>query len=95
MGRGRMFLERMAQEAENAGDAASQRTIVEIAGGDRVLIENHSGVMGYSTERILVKVKYGCVCVCGSRLELLRMTREQLVICGCIDAVTLHRRKRL
>lgn len=92
MGKGQMFLGRLAEEAEIGGDSISLRPIVEIAGGERVLIENHSGVMGYSTERILVKVKYGCISVCGCGLELLRMTREQLVICGRIDAVSLHRR---
>lgn len=94
MGRGRMFLERLAEESDIGTDQFPGQPIVEIAGDRRVLIENHFGVMGYSTERILVKVKYGCVCVCGCGLELLRMTREQLVIRGRIDSVTLQRRER-
>lgn len=94
MGRGRMFLERLAEDADIGADSVPGRPIVEIAGEDRVLIENHFGVMGYSAERILVKVRYGCVSVCGCRLELLRMTREQLVIRGRIDSVTLHRRAK-
>lgn len=92
MGRKRMFLERLTEDADLGTDAAPGKPIVEIAGDDRVLIENHFGVMGYSAERILVKVRYGCVSVCGCRLELLRMTREQLVIRGRIDGVTLQRR---
>lgn len=92
MGKGRMFLGRLAEEAELGSDCVSLRPIVEIAGGERVLIENHRGVMGYSTDRILVKVTYGCVSVCGCGLQLLRMTREQLVIQGRIDAVSLIRR---
>ena len=39
-----------------------------------------------------MKVKYGCISVCGCGLQLLRMTREQLIIRGRIDAVSLHRR---
>ena len=66
--------------------------IVEIAGDRRVLIENHFGVKEYSREKIGVKVKYGLVCVCGCNLELIRMTKEQLIISGRIDAVTLIRR---
>ena len=66
--------------------------IVEIAGDRRVLIENHFGVKEYSREKIGVKVKYGLVCVCGCDLELIRMTKEQLIISGRIDAVTLIRR---
>ena len=68
--------------------------LVEIMGQSRVLIENHGGVMGYSRERILVRVGYGCVSVCGCGLELLRMTREQLVIRGKIEGVSLHRREK-
>ena len=94
MGKGRMFLSHLAEEAEMGSDCLSPRAIVEIAGGERVLIENHCGVMGYSTDRILVKVKYGCISVCGCGLQLLRMTREQLIISGRIDGVSLHRREK-
>lgn len=92
MGRGRYLLERLTEEADLAGQPLPGQPIVEIAGDCRVLIENHFGVKEYSHERITVKVKYGCVSICGCHLELLRMTKEQLVICGRIDGVTLLRR---
>ncbi len=66
-------------------------TVVEIAGTGRVLIENHRGVTQYSDEMIGVRVKYGQVCVCGSGLKLAQMTCSRLVICGCIDSVTLEK----
>lgn len=69
-----------------------RQSVVEIGGDRRVLIEEHFGVQEYSRDTITVKVRYGCVTVCGGDLELTRMTREQVVICGRIDAVTLHRR---
>ena len=94
MGKGRTFLERLAEESELEAACLPGQPIVEIAGESRVLIENHFGVMGYSGERILVKVRYGCISVCGCGLELIRMTREQLVIRGRIDTVTLLRRGR-
>ena len=92
MGRGRMFLERLTEEADMENFPG--QPVVELGSDRRVLIENHQGVMGYSTERILVKVKFGCVCVCGCGLQLVRMTREQLVIRGRIDGVTLQRREK-
>lgn len=92
MGRGRYFLERLADGADLSGESLPGVPIVEIAGDHRVLIENHFGVKEYSRERITVKVKYGFVCVCGCHLELMRMTAEQLVICGRIDSVTVQRR---
>lgn len=92
MGKGRFFWERLAEESELAMEPLPGQPIVELAGERRVLIENHCGVKAYGRERILVKVKYGCVCVCGTGLELIHMTREQLVIRGRIDGVTLQRR---
>lgn len=92
MGRGGYILQRLTDGADLAAEPLPGQPVVEIAGDRRVLIENHFGVKEYSRERITVKVKYGFVSVCGCRLELMRMTREQLVICGQIDGVTLQRR---
>ena len=78
--------------ADLSAEPLPGQPIVEIAGDRRVLIENHFGVKEYSREKIGVKVKYGLVCVCGCNLELIRMTKEQLIISGRIDAVTLIRR---
>lgn len=82
----------MTEEADLAAQPLPGRPIVEIAGDNRVLIENHFGVKEYGTQHITVKVKYGCICVSGCGLELQRMTKEQLVIRGRIDCVTLQRR---
>lgn len=92
MGRGRNFLERLAEEADLTAESLPGQPIVEVAGDRRVLIENHFGVKAYSREQIVVKVKFGFVCVCGCGLELMRMTKEQLVIRGRIEGITLQRR---
>ena len=92
MDRGRTFWERLADDVDLASEPLPGQPIVELAGERRVLIENHLCVKAYSRESILVKVKFGCICVCGSGLELARMTREQLLIRGKIDSVALQRR---
>ena len=92
MDRGRTFWERLADDVDLASEPLPGQPIVELAGERRVLIENHLGVKAYSRESILVKVKFGCIWVCGSGLELARMTREQLLIRGKIDSVALQRR---
>lgn len=94
MGKEHGFLERFLEEAELAEQGLPGESVVELGGDTRVLIENHYGVKEYSREKIVVKVKYGCVCVCGCNLALLRMTREQLVIRGRIDGITLMRRSK-
>ena len=65
--------------------------LVEIANDRRILIENHQGVCSYTTERINVRVMFGQICIYGDRLHIVRMTREQLVICGAIQSVSLER----
>lgn len=92
MGKTHRFLERLADRAELEMEPMPAQPIVEIAGDQRVLVENHGGVRAYCSERILVNVKYGIVCVCGCGLEMIRMTKEQLVIRGRIDSVSLQRR---
>lgn len=65
--------------------------LIEIVADRRVLIENHCGVTVYGGKEIRVKVSYGMVCVQGKRLELARMSKQQLVITGCLDSVSLLR----
>lgn len=65
--------------------------LVEISGTRRVLIEHHMGVVAYGCDEIQVRVRYGLLSVSGSALNLARMSKEQLVICGCIDGVRLFR----
>ncbi len=63
--------------------------LVELAGQNRVLIENHGGVLAYGLEEITVKVAYGSLKVMGSQLRLMELCREQLVITGQIASVHL------
>lgn len=91
MAKGNNFFVQMMEDSSM--DAVEGKPIIEIAGDRRVLIENHQGVAAYGREKILVHVKFGSVCICGCNLEMLRMTREQLVICGRIDSVALQRRR--
>lgn len=93
MGRERYFAERVSAAVDLQDEPLPGLPLVEIAGDRRVLIENHHGVTEYGTEQICVKVKFGSVCICGSELELTKMTREQLIISGCIGCVKVIRRQ--
>lgn len=72
-------------------EALPAQTVVEILGDRRVLIEHHHGITEYSRQRIQARVKFGIICICGSDLELCKMTGNQLVILGRIDSLTLFR----
>lgn len=94
MKQNRRWLDRLADQADLPGEAGFGAPLVELAGDRRVLIEHHQGVIQYGKEQICVKVRYGTVMVSGCGLELARMTKEQLIICGQIHSVTLQRRGR-
>ena len=87
------ILQRITERVELSGEPLPGQPVIEIGGDNRVLIENYCAVREYSPQKICVQVKYGTVVVSGIQLELRRMTKEQLVIAGRIDGVTLQRRK--
>lgn len=84
---------RFVQQLTNAADLPDEpipgQPLIEISGCNRVLIEYHAGVIDYSREQICVRVKYGQVCISGQCLELMRMSKEQVIISGKIECVRL------
>lgn len=66
--------------------------LIEVVSDKRVLIENHLGVTVYSTNEIRVRVSFGIVQICGNGMRLARITKEQLVILGCVNCVNLLRK---
>ena len=93
MNRRENWMERLVSGLDLQQETIPGQPLVEIAGGNRVLIENHRGVTAYGTGQICVKVSYGSLAIQGCGLELSKMTAQQLVIRGRIDSVTLTRRK--
>ena len=79
----------------NAGlaDQIKPRTLVEVIGKHRVLVEHHRGILGYGTEEILVGTGYGVLRIRGADLRLCCMSRQQLFISGRIDSLTLEGRE--
>ena len=58
------------------------RTLAEIYGRDRLLVEHHRGILGYGTECIRIAATFGVLVVEGAELRLCCMSRSQLVIRG-------------
>lgn len=81
------------QVAQGTRDAVSPRTLVELLGKNRVLVEHHKGILRYGTEEILVGASYGILRICGDNLRLCCMSREQLYISGEILSVHLEGRE--
>jgi sporulation protein YqfC len=82
----------LTDKMDLAEEALPGQPIVEILGQNRVLIENHRGAKGYSRQCIVIHVHFGEVHVSGDCLQLVRMSKERLVIQGMIHQVSLKRR---
>lgn len=89
--RGNGMLNRLSEAAVPSGEPILLQPLLELCGDRRILIEHHLGICDYSSEQITVKVKYGHLRICGSTLEVCKMTSEQLVITGCIGIITVIR----
>lgn len=94
MNRRENWMERLAEGLDLPAEPIPGQPIIEVVGDRRVLIEHHGGVTRFGRDRICVKVSFGQVSVDGCGLQLSRMTKEHLIICGRIDSVSLHRRER-
>ena len=84
---------------DNAKKKYAQRKLVsnklpllELMEDSRIIIENHLGVVGYSLFEIQIKVDYGILCVLGDGLKFAQINKEQLVINGRIDTISVFRR---
>lgn len=58
------------------------RTLAEVYGRDRLLVERHKGIVSYGTECIRIAATFGELVVEGEALRLCCMSRSQLVIRG-------------
>lgn len=72
-----------------SADAAGlrPRTLIEIYGKERLLVEQHRGILAYGDECIRIGTSFGSLTVEGAQLRLCCMSRQQVVIRGRIDAV--------
>lgn len=86
---GGKFKERIGSAADLAKKALDIEPLVELAGKNRVLVENHCGITEYGSERIGIKVKHGCIYVLGCGLSLLYMSEEKIVITGSVRGVQM------
>ena len=72
------------------GTPLTPRTLAEVYGTNRVLVEQHRGIRGYSTEQIRIGATFGLLVVEGENLRLCCMSRSQLVIRGTIRQLRME-----
>ena len=78
--------ERLAQEKQGL----KPRTLTEIYGSERLLVEQHRGILAYGTDCIRIAATFGQLVVEGENLRLCCMSRSRLVIRGKLHSVGLE-----
>ena len=66
------------------------RTLVELYGLDRLLVEHHRGIVGYGSDCIRIAATFGTLIAEGEGLQLCGMSRQQLVIRGRLRGLRLE-----
>ena len=66
------------------------RTLAEVYGRDRLLVEHHRGILSYGTECIRIAATFGELVVEGTDLRLCCMSRSQLVIRGRLASLRME-----
>ena len=87
----RNIYRRICDAADLPDEPLPNEPLMEIIGCDRVLIENHKGVLRYSNDCIQICTRFGQILVTGARLELTRMTKGQLIISGHLQEIRIVR----
>jgi len=59
-------------------------------GGESLALENHRGIIEYTSQRVRIRVSLGCVVVEGRHLEIEGMTATDLSLRGDVRSVHLH-----
>ena len=72
------------------GHGLTPRTLAEVYGKDRVLVEQHRGILSYGTEVIRIGATYGVLVVEGDALRLCCMSKSQLVVRGTIQGLRME-----
>ncbi len=84
------FASNMADKLAIPPEAVGGIPLTELRGGELVCIENHRGILEYTPDRVKVAVKRGAICVLGTKLSIVRMTRRRVEIRGCIRGLELE-----
>lgn len=83
----------IGQWLQNSRDLPG-KTLLELLGQQRLVVEYHRGIVCYGEEEIVIKASYGLVSITGTNMRLCRMSREQLCIHGEIAQIKLTGRER-
>jgi sporulation protein YqfC len=83
---------RIADALELQHDVALNLPVLHITGNERLLMENHRGLLEYARDRIRIDSPVGVVEIEGEDLAIRSAGRDDVLVTGVIAQVRLNRR---
>ncbi len=80
---------RIADALELQQDVMLNLPMLHITGSERLLLENHRGLLEYARDRIRVATTAGAVIIEGEGLTIRSVGRDDLLVTGAIRTVTM------
>ena len=84
------WMERAARRLDFPAEAVAGATRVTMTGADRVLVENHKGLLCCTDTEVAVSCGHGSIRISGAELLLRAMDAEMLVVTGRIAGVEVE-----
>ncbi|MDD4802696.1 MAG: sporulation protein YqfC [Syntrophomonas sp.] len=77
----------MADFLEIPGDLVLDIPKLTITGREELYLENHKGIIEYSTVRMRINLSRGFLEVCGNNLMIMALMPDEMKIAGDIDSI--------
>lgn len=91
MGLDREWVKRISLQMNTSMEPLPGVPLLEVSGNNRVLVENHKGIVHYGKEKICVKVKFGLISICGRDMEIIYITADKVVLSGEIEMISFKK----
>jgi sporulation protein YqfC len=82
---------RLADALELQHDVALNLPALHLTGGERLLMENHRGLLEFGKTKIRVASSAGIVEIAGENLDIKSVGREDLLVTGNISSIIINR----
>jgi sporulation protein YqfC len=82
----------MVHAMEIPEDLAYQEPVITMTGRRSVQIENYRSLVRYARDEVLVHTVHGSVKICGTDLEILDYTADEMHITGKISSICVESR---
>ncbi len=83
------FKKKLANVLELQQDIMLNLPLLHLTGSERLLVENHKGIAEFDSTHVRIRAARGSVLVQGEELRVGSMGRDDILITGCIQSVTV------